>query len=194
MKLYLDYDNVLVDLVSPWLDWIKDHHRYKIKSTDILHWNWLEQTYGQEINEFWKTEGVYFDKVSPLPGAVFFVDALRKIFNEEDIFIISASHDTMIWEKEKHAKHYFNIPAHRFLHKHDKYRWTSDGILVDDSVSNISNHVAYNNLPGFLFNYRNSYGWSKLYNPMKNLYAVQDYGTLLEMICSPSVKMYFKEN
>jgi len=181
MKIFVDYDSTLVDLIDGWLKWIKKTHGHKIKTEQITEWNWLSNTHGEAMNDYWKINGVYNRDVKPISGAVMFMDALRNLYGEESVFIISASHCGMENEKAEHAKKHFGIDPGYFMHKHEKYRYTSDGILIDDAPHYIAQHIRANEKPGILFNYRNRYGWAYLPgNPL--LMRASSYAEALQQV------------
>jgi 5'(3')-deoxyribonucleotidase len=190
MKVFLDYDNTLCDLLSPWLDWLKLEKNIRIKQMDIQNWNWISENFGEDTNDYWKTKGIY-DNIKPISGAVEFMMVLKKVYGSENVFLISNSASNMIREKEAHAKKHFGIEGNYFQHADNKWEYTSDGILIDDAPHNVVAHVMNNNKPAILFNYRNRYGWANVPVKIKNLTTCTDYGKILKVINDN--KKYFTE-
>ena len=190
MRCYLDFDSTLVDLTKGWLDWLKKEKFIKITTKNIVQWDWVPQTYGSHVNEYWQTKGIY-DTIKPISGAVEFVTVLKSLYGTENVFLISNSHSNMIKEKEDYARRVFKISPSSFHHADSKWQFTSDGVLVDDAPHNVIAHVRNNLKPAILFNYRNRYGWSKLERPEKFVTICNCYGKCLETINNS--KKYFSE-
>ncbi len=191
MKVYLDFDSTLVTLAEEWIKWLKEEKFIKISTKDILHWNWISDTYGEHVNQFWKTEGIYKNKIKPISGSVEFVNILKKIYGFENVIIISNSARNMVDEKIEFAKKHFNIIPNNFLHVEEKWKYTSDGILIDDAPHNVISHTKNNSKPAILFNYRNRYGWAKLNSPEKYVTICNGYDKCLEVLNSS--KRFFSE-
>lgn len=161
--LYLDYDEVLVDLITPWIDWInhtlKDAVCFHLKGkplelSDIKTYDWLRRKFGDPVNEFWNLPETYNIFIDPLPGAVEFIDSIR---DKYDITIVSYCSPSNVDGKRAHALKYFGIE--NFISAGDKWHHTKDGVLVDDNVGNIAHHCWNNKRAGIIFNYQNTRLW-----------------------------------
>lgn len=159
MKVYLDYDCVLVDFYKAWCKWIneqlilKGSTLFPARVEDITFWEYLPTRYGDWVNEFWRSPGAYDNHVLPFPGAYEFVDELKK---ENEVTVVTYSHAEMQDEKERHIIKHFDLPV---IHAQYKHLHTKDGVLVDDYRVNIIDHVANNQMPGVLFSYMNFHKW-----------------------------------
>ena len=113
MKIYIDYDTTLVNLIDPWIEWINKKYNVNINSLDINRWYYLREVFGKEADDFWRSSKYnhYTDKdiFQPYDGAVTFVSELQNKFGKDNIFIISSTMDHHVEDKIKHAQHYFNI-------------------------------------------------------------------------------------
>lgn len=158
MNIYLDYDQVLVNLLGPWLSWLKETHGASLTPRDVKKWNYIGDTYGENANDFFKQVGIY-DIIKPLPNAISFVENIKDVVSKDKIFVISYCQDGQENEKKYHAKKYFDID--NFIPSREKWKLTSNGILIDDNPDYILNHVFYNRHPGILFNNRFEYAWAK---------------------------------
>jgi hypothetical protein len=65
--------------------------KYGLKPQDILHFNWISQTYGEAVHEYWKTEGIYEKDIKLVPGAMEFVLILKQMYGENNIFIMNSA-------------------------------------------------------------------------------------------------------
>ncbi len=169
MKIYIDYDTTLINLIDPWVDWINDKYNTKITSTDINHWYFLRETFGKEADDFWKSDKYnhYIDKniFKPYNDAMDFFSTLQNRYGKKNIFIISSTMDHHIEDKIKHAQYYFQINDNQFIPiKKEKYLNTKDGIIIDDYPLHVMEHIYHNNKKGIVFNYNNRFGWAKKEN------------------------------
>lgn len=169
MKIYVDYDTTLVDLIDPWVEWINEKYHVNIQTTDINRWYFLGEVFGKEADDFWRSERYnhYTDKEIFLPyqGAVEFFQTLQEKFGVHNVFIISSTKDHHKEEKIKHAQHHFNIDKEQFIAVNkEKYAKTKDGVLIDDYPLHVMEHIQYNQQKGIVFNYENRFGWGKQSN------------------------------
>ena len=166
MKIFIDYDTTLINLIDPWIKWINEKYQVSLQTDDINRWYYLGDVFGAEANDFWKSEKYnhYTDRdvYKPYNGAVDFFHTVQNIFGRENVYIISSSRNHHIAEKIEHAKYYFSIDPSNFISVKDKkYVLTKNGILIDDYPLHVMEHIHYNNHPGIVFNYENRFGWSK---------------------------------
>ncbi len=155
--IFLDYDDVLVDFVSPILDAINRWEGTDLKPYDIPTYSYLPDTYGAKVRDLWENRGFY-KYVKPFSTSKWFLDQLKEKY---EIFIITRSHPDIVGEKEYHAKLHFGI-RENFISVHGhKYPHTVGGPLIDDATHNIEDHIINNSQPGILFNMNGQNGWSK---------------------------------
>lgn len=169
MKIYIDYDTTLVNLIDPWVKWINEEYNVIITSNDINRWYFLGEVFGKEADDFWRSEKFnhYIDKdiLLPYEGAVDFFNTLQNQFGTNNVYIVSSTRDHHKVEKIKHAQHYFNIDKEQFIPvKRQKFEITKDGILIDDYPLHVMEHIKYNKQKGVVFNYENRFGWCKQSN------------------------------
>ena len=166
MKIFIDYDTTLINLIDPWIKWINEKYQVSLQTDDINRWYYLGDVFGAEANDFWKSEKYnhYTDRdiYKPYSGAVDFFHTVQNIFGQDNVYIISSSRDHHVAEKIEHAKYYFDIKPSNFIPvKNKKYALTKNGILIDDYPLHVMEHIHYNNHAGIVFNYENRFGWSK---------------------------------
>jgi 5'(3')-deoxyribonucleotidase len=171
MKIFVDYDTTLINLIDPWVQWINEKYSVNITTDDINRWYFLGEVFGKEADEFWRSEQYnhYIDKSVLLPydGAVEFFYTLQKKYGVENVFIVSSTRDHHVIEKIEHAQHYFGIDKKRFIAVNkEKFNVTKDGILIDDYPLHVFEHIEYNQQKGIVFNYENRFGWCKQSNYM----------------------------
>ena len=166
MKIFVDYDTTLVNLIGPWVSWINEKYNVTISSNDINRWYYLGEVFGSEANNFWKSEEYnhYADRdiIKPYEGAVEFFHTLQEVHGRENIFIISSTKDHHKKEKIEHAKHYFDISSDQFIAvDKGKHTLTAGGILIDDYPLHVMEHIEYNKQKGIVFNYEDHFVWCK---------------------------------
>ncbi len=169
MKVFIDYDTTLVNLIDPWVAWINKKYNVTISSNDINRWYFLGEVFGREADDFWRSKKYnhYTNKeiLQPFEGAVEFFQTIQNMFGVESTFIVSSTRDHHKEEKIEHAKHFFDIDATQFIPVNkEKYHITKDGILIDDYPLHVMEHVKYNNQKGIVFNLDNRFGWCRRCN------------------------------
>ncbi len=166
MKIYIDYDTTLVNLIDPWVAWINKKYNVNFSTTDINRWYYLGEVFGKEADDFWRSKKYnhYTDKniFQPYDGAVEFFHTLQQLYREENVFIVSSTRDHHKKEKIEHAIHYFGLKQEQFIPVNkEKYHITKDGILIDDYPLHVMEHVEYNKQKGIVFNYEGRFGWCR---------------------------------
>ncbi|MCK5537649.1 MAG: hypothetical protein KAI79_12540 [Bacteroidales bacterium] len=164
MKIFVDYDTTLVNLIDPWVAWINEKYDVEITSHDINRWYFLGEVFGKEADDFWRSKKYnhYTNKDIFLPyeGSVEFFQTIQKKFGVENVYIVSSTKDHHKEEKIKHAQHYFNINKEQFIPvSKEKHTITQDGILIDDYPLHVMEHIEYNKQKGIVFNFKNRFGW-----------------------------------
>ena len=56
MRIFIDYDTTLVNLIDPWVAWINEKYNVEITSHDINRWYFLGEVFGKEADDFWRSE------------------------------------------------------------------------------------------------------------------------------------------
>jgi 5'(3')-deoxyribonucleotidase len=166
MKIFVDYDTTLVNLIDPWVEWINQKYNVNITTTDINRWYYLGEVFGKEADDFWRSEKYnhYTDKdiLQPFKGAVEFFHTLQKEFGKENVFIVSSTRDHHKEEKIIHAQHYFGIEKKQFIPVNkEKFHVVTNGILIDDYPLHVLEHIKYNKQKGIVFNYEGRFGWCR---------------------------------
>lgn len=158
IPLYIDYDCTLVSTILPVLKTVNNKYDVDIIPPNITDYSWLEEHISSDISMMWGDPNIY-DEIVPYLNAEWFIETLKA--KGHPIKIITFSKESVVEAKNKHAFKYFGINEEDMIHCHnDKYAYTTDGILIDDRVKNIRDHVSQNNKPGILFNYLGENGWS----------------------------------
>ncbi len=165
MKIYIDYDSTLVNLIDPWIDWANEKYSVNLSPSDVNRWFFFSEVFGKEADDFWRSKKYnhYTDKdiLQPYPGAVDFVQKVQSQYGKENVYIISSTRDHHTQAKIEHVEHYFQISGRNFIPiAKDKHTCTSDGVLIDDYALHVMQHVKYNKHPGIVFNYEHRFGWS----------------------------------
>jgi 5'(3')-deoxyribonucleotidase len=163
MKVYCDYDSVLVDFTTPWVKWINRNYHTNVTTLQMKHFEFLRDSFGEHANTYWQTKGCY-SEVFPIPEAPNFLSKLQEMVGKENVFIVTSSHPVTKPEKHEHIQQYFSIAEEQVIHARVKHPHTKDGILIDDHILNCVNHSLNNNAPSIVFDYKGQYGWSKFTN------------------------------
>ena len=166
MKVFIDYDTTLIDLIHPWLHWVNQRYNTYLTPNDITRWYFLREELGEEVDDFWKSDAFnwYRDKnvLQPFCGAVDFVKQLQHDIGQENVWIISSTKEHHKLEKLAHIVHYFDIQEHNcLLVGKEKYLYTSNGILIDDYPLHVMEHIHHNQQKGIVFNFNNEFGWAQ---------------------------------
>lgn len=182
MKIYLDYDSTLVNFDKAYTQTINERYGTSYTSKDLVTWDFIQEKHGKE-SEVWKETGFY-DKVVPITGALDFVGSLQYNFGINNIFIITASSPQSIPEKDSHIHKWFKILDDNIIHTNTKFKYTQDGILIDDYIKHICAHIEFNQQPGILFNLNKSYGWcpDEIENKPEQLSICHTYCEILETL------------
>ena len=166
MKIYIDYDNTLINLIDPWILWANNKFNVNFTSNDINRWHFLGEVLGKGANDFWndKKDNHYANKnmLQPNPGAIKFLHSIQKQFGEKNVFIVSSTVAHHKVEKIKHAQYFFGIVKKQFISVNEnkgKHTFTKGGILIDDCPLYVMEHICYNHQMGIVFNYNDSFGW-----------------------------------
>lgn len=183
MKIYIDVDSVLANIDAVWCLWMNKNFGINIKPEDILFWNYPQHRYGSEVYNFFELDSIY-NLCHPYKGAKQFVDDCVSLVGLSNVTIVTATPDVLISNKNKWIKRYINKDISVY-HIKDKWKWTKDGILIDDRFENVVLHVTENNKPGILFNYNNKYCWVSNFALSAANYGITyltDYTNVLEFL------------
>ena len=164
MKIYVDYDTTLINLIDPWVDWVNSSFNVNVKTSDINRWYYLGEEINPDANNFWKRDNHYVDKqsIKPFSGAIDFFNNLQSSYGKENVIIISSTRDHHIDDKINHMQYYFNVANEQILlSSKEKHIYTQDGVLIDDYPVHVMEHIHYNNLSGIIFNENRRFGWSR---------------------------------
>lgn len=182
MKIYIDLDSVLANIDSVWCNWMNQELGINIKPEDILFWDYPKMLYGNIVSEFWNLETIYED-CAIFEGAIEFIDSLKELYGKENIIVISAKYDSLIEAKNEWIERWLGDTL--AIHESQKFKFTKDGILIDDRFENVVLHVTENNKPGILFNYNNKYCWVSNFALSAANYGITyltDYTNVLEFL------------
>lgn len=151
----LDFDNLVYDLESLNLKFVKDHYGVTLKSRDITHWNFYLTEF-PEVEKIWGDFKLY-SKAKFFENAKQFYEDLYSI---KKVRIITASYPQIEKEKDKMIFDFFQKEV-EIIHARDKYLFTKKSVLIDDTSGHIEKHVINNNNYGILFDLNGQYGWNK---------------------------------
>lgn len=155
-EILVDIDNVIYDLESVNLAFIKQTYGVQLTSRDVKTWDFYMKDF-PDIAKVWGdfqlySQGKFFD------GANQFLQDLQSI---APVKIITASYDSIVEEKDKFLQDNLVLKNIEIIHAKNKSLFTGNGVLIDDAPHNIFDHTQKNNKPGLLFDLNGSYGWGK---------------------------------
>lgn len=162
-KIFIDYDETLVDIVTPTLQWIKEVLGEKVKKSDITYYSYLQDKYGSIVVNFWNEPDLYknlYNITSPFDGAVNFIRILNDMNYE--ISILSNCSEKNYIAKIEHCMKHFGIKSFIPCFDGGKYKYLKrDDILIDDHFANCISHIMINGGKAIQFNYKGETGWAK---------------------------------
>lgn len=184
IRLSVDFDSVLVDFMEPWFDWLihKRITNFKFNASHALSYDWLCKQFGPVVYDYFREDPFEtYTKVQMFPGAKEFLNWCFDNFEHVEI-VTHSDQDTTAQAKLDYVKTYFDTKSIKFFSKMDeKFKHTSDSILIDDYPLHCVKHIVHNDRPAILFDWNNNNGWSKL----------GDYIDLLEEL-KPDLGFYHK--
>lgn len=175
-----DFDDVLYNLTKVNLKYIEDKYGVKLKPNEVNSWTYYHDNgFGSIIENVWNNPQKYLES-DLIEGAYEFYKEIEGVYGKDNIQIITASFPNIINVKDDYIKSIFNHDCN-IIHTHDKYLYTKDTILIDDSVNNIVKHIEHNNNPAILFGL--DYGWnSNFKEDNENLFRANSYEEALNIV------------
>jgi len=184
MKLYCDYDEVLCDLITPWIKDINSRNNTKYKNSDVNDFFWFE---GIENGLEFLNDSKMYDRVNPTKESKLFLKTLEKNKLINNLSIVTSTMTNAVVSKEKHINTHFSkfIDLKRVHTTSSKWEMNYDNaILIDDGFHNavktvIANPYAY----VFLLNYDHNKDFytGKRIIRINSLMEVFDYLPLIAM-------------
>lgn len=135
--ILIDMDDVMTDLLTPWVEYLNEKHNLSVYTQDITAWDMSqffpslskEEIY-QPLDEedFWKT-------VKPHEGAVYHIN---KLCEEYKVYIVTATSLNNIKYKVDHIiKPYFPFINPRNIIVSNNKQMISGDVLIDDNINNL---------------------------------------------------------
>ena len=182
LKVVCDFDGLLNDLPQVWVDWIEEEFGRHFELKDIPDYSYIPKVVGERAVSFWNTPGFY-SKVSPLPGAVEFVNALKDSVGKANVSICTSTPVSIIREKDAFIMENFGFQKHQIIHTPVKHPFTRGSVLLEDYKLNAIAHAVHNREPAILFDNGGIYGWAKLLpEERENILTVSTYGEILSTL------------
>lgn len=172
----VDFDDVLYKLDDLNNSYVKERYGVEITSKDVVSWSFYVDEF-PSIIELW-TKWELYGKGDLFPGAIEFIHSLKQI-GPVQIVTASGSEEISI-NKDKMIKEMFGDI--KIIHTREKSAYTVGTILIDDYSKNIVDHVTRNNSLGLLFDFENSYGWSKHLKEGELIKRVSSYDDILRAL------------
>jgi 5'(3')-deoxyribonucleotidase len=174
-NIYLDFDATLADFGNYWVEYLNSViPDFNIKLYDIETYNQYIHEDAQLVRAFWHNEEHYC-KMQLFDGAFEFVQDLLSI--GYDVRIVTSTPREALSFKHNLIKELLYIKDERIIHVENaclKFQETKNGILVDDFILPILNHVFSNNCPGIVYNHNGMHPWADV-NLNNDRYAESVY-------------------
>jgi 5'(3')-deoxyribonucleotidase len=138
MRIYLDMDGVLVDLLAGWLPYLNEITGKNLEQEDVNMWG-LEDVYGIPFSKIRKPlhRPGFWEDLPPYTGAAFFVETLEEMGHDVYIATTPFPSDNCAWGKKMWVeKHLPFLAPTRIVLIHDKHLLRGD-MLVDDKPENL---------------------------------------------------------
>lgn len=175
-RIGLDFDNVIYDLETRNIKYVKEVYGIDLTSLDINSWNYYLDKY-PDVEKVWKDFNLYSQ-------AEFFENA-KKLYNElcsiAPVDIITASYPEIEDQKDIMIYECLSRDAN-IIHTRDKYCHTKNSVHIDDNADHVFKHVQNNQKPGLLFDLNAGYGWNKSCKEHPLIKRVLNYDELLNEV------------
>ncbi|MFC0213105.1 5'(3')-deoxyribonucleotidase [Paenibacillus chartarius] len=136
MRLLIDMDSVIVDLMSVWFDKYNADYNDHLSVDALLSWNtelYVKPECGEKIYEYLDETGL-FRALQPLPHAI---DVLQRLKANHDIVIVSSSRTHAFSDKEFWVEQHLPfIGKTNLIFSHRKELICGD-LLFDDAPHNL---------------------------------------------------------
>lgn len=136
LKLAIDVDLTVVDVLKPWVKWMGINHpedfvRPAYMSLDghyNVHFHNLYNVDPQQINDFWKQNDLY-DNLEPMEGSIEAYQALKEKY---DVYFLSICYSEHKDSKEAFLQRYFGEDIEMVDSMNCKSHYDFD-LLIDDN-------------------------------------------------------------
>lgn len=151
MKLFLDLDGVIVDLVSGFLkqigadSYVIPNNTYKMYEWDYLKNGKIFNISKQQTDDLFDSPSDFWVDLPKYPWSDDLVDFCKTLAGVENLFILSAPSkgESCKGKVEWIEKHYPELSKQIILTKHKYLCASSDHILIDDSDWKIEDFISY---------------------------------------------------
>jgi len=147
-KIFLDFDNTLMQFIDYFLNEIN-----KIEGIELKSFNYTEEDNKEIVKkhyDFIKT-GDHYSKMELFENSMEFIDNLNKKF---DIHIVTSniSSDQKKY-KNKYIVNTFGEKIKSVINARKKHPHTKEGDFIDDDIKKIKAHIENNETKGILINH-----------------------------------------
>lgn len=139
MRIFIDMDGVLVDLMHGWLPYLNELTGRNLKAEDVNMWG-LEEVYNIPFSKIRKPlhRPGFWEELPPYPGAPFFVEELENMGHTVYIATAPFPSDVCMWGKKMWVENHLPfLPPSRLCILHDKHLLDGD-MLIDDKPENLT--------------------------------------------------------
>lgn len=190
-KIYCDYDEVLVELITPWIEDINKRNNASFTNDDVDYFHWFN---GVENGlEFLNQDDLY-DQIKPKKEAIIFLEKLKELDLLKNLVIVTATNSRNVPSKDKHIEKYF-----KDYFSHDQVVTTkskdlldyTNGVLIDDGAHNAEAVVIKNPYArALVLHYKHN---ANLYTGQRiqRIYSLMDFFDYLPLLVLQSYDRFF---
>jgi len=155
MKILVDLDSTLVDILTPTLKILNKNFKKEVKLEDITSWNKITELFPKDaFYNLVESDNFYSDYVFPIKGSQEFIENLAK--NNEIILVSSGKNSE---EKVNYITKTYNNKFNDIIFTYDTHTIKGD-VLIDDRFQSIYKWVKSTDNLGILFRNNGLYKWN----------------------------------
>lgn len=155
MKILVDLDSTLVDILTPTLKILNKKFKKEVKLEDITSWDKITEIFPKDaFYNLVESDNFYTDYVLPIAGSKEFIENLAK--NNEIILVSSGKNST---EKVNYIIKTYNNKFSDIIFTYNKHEIKGD-VLIDDNFQTIYKWVKSTDKLGILFRNNGLYKWN----------------------------------
>jgi len=194
MKIFLDYDGTLVNLIEDWVLWINKTYQTNFSIGDVTTYDWFldvrKDGHKRDVFSYFDNNAPYLlssgDITRPISGSQDFVSSLQNI-DEIEVSILTATHDPQLEQtKDKHITYFYggSIPI---IHEKKKEKYATcditqkGSILIDDNPTHCLDWAKCGGI-ALLYTRDGDYSYSVLPKKHPSIIPVNNYNEAFEAI------------
>lgn len=190
-KIYCDFDEILVDLITPWLKDINHRNGTLFNREDVDSFHWFDNQ--KNGLEFLNNDDVY-DSVLPRQEALLFLEKLKELGLLKNLVIVTATNSRNVFSKDKHIEKHFKeyFSHHQVVTTKSKDLLDySNAVLIDDGIHNVEAVVMKNPYArALILHYKHNESLDTG-NRIQRINSLMDFFDLLPLLVLQSYDRFF---